>query len=222
MKFDEAINYIAHNLTPVSSEMAKPKNPEIERLVAQGLPYWKARAIVNKATGQKAAPEITPVKPVSDEPSYKELPDTLATKNKIAEILAADPEVSEQDVIDRITADKEEGEALNTDPELIKQEINKLRSGTGNGDAEATGAQEIDADLAAKEKAFAKIRARMAALNYKVGDAEKVLSKVSGKKLKSKKSRSGEEEPGEEDMPVDGDVEDFVKRNRERSTNAED
>ena len=221
MKFDEAVNYIAENLTPiVADEMAKPKNPEIERLVAQGLPYWKARAIVNKAGGKAATPDVVPVTPAADEPSYKELPDTLATKNKIAEILDADPEVSDEDVISRITADQEEGEALNTDPELIKQELAKLRAGASAGDTENTAAQDIDTNLAAKEKAFAKIRARMAALNYKVGDADKVLGKM-GKKVKSKKTSSKEEEPGEEE-PLGSDVDDYVKGIKNKDTNAED
>jgi len=55
MKFNEAVNYISENMLDV--EMAKPKNPEIEKLVAQGkgMPYWKARQMANKA-GAGAAP----------------------------------------------------------------------------------------------------------------------------------------------------------------------
>lgn len=218
MKFDEAVNYIAENLTPVIADEAG--NPEIKRLVAQGLPYWKARAIVNKAGGKPTVSDVVPVVPVADEPTYKELPDTLATKNKIAEILAADPEVSDEDVISRIVADQEQGEALNTDPVLIKQELTKLRSGTETGDIESSGAQEIDAKLASKERAIAKIRARMAALNYKVGDADKVLGKM-GKKVKTKKTPSKGEEPGEEDIP-DSDVDDYMKGLKGKDTNAED
>jgi hypothetical protein len=172
MKFDEAINYIAENLTPVASEMAKPKNPFIVQRAAelekQGLSpataYAYARKeFLNQKTGSGSSTSAVPaapaaadveIEPTSADPagvSFRELPDTLATKAKVAEIFAADPQVSDEDVVSRIAADAESGEILNTDADLIKQELSTLRSNTaGDEVAEPSAAELKKAELSAK------------------------------------------------------------------------
>jgi hypothetical protein len=157
MKFDAALQYIAENtmpvVEPVAAEMARPKNPEFEKWkqANPGVPTYKFYKMQRelKKGGQAAA------SPVSAEPagaSYKELPDTLATKTRIAEILNADPEVTDAEVIDRIMSDAEAGDILNTDPEVIKSEISAVRTGKSS----EQGIEEPDvealkkADLASK------------------------------------------------------------------------
>lgn len=202
MKFDEAINYIAENLTPVASEMAKPKNPFIVQRAAelekQGLSpataYAYARKEFLKQKGDGAAPAATAepaTASVTAEPAqaqastFKELPDTLATKSKIAEILTADPQVSDEDVIARIMADAEAGEILNTDADVIKQELSVLRSTPGGEEiAEPSAAELKKSELAAKYDRMRQALYRARGLKAKPG---------------RKSPTKDEPEPGEED-----------------------
>jgi len=181
MKFDDAINYIAENTLDL--EMAKPKNPEIEKLVAQGMPYWKARQMVNKGGAPKAA---TPTVP-STEPAgtkYKELPDTLRTKDAVATYLQHNPEASEDEIIAGIASQDSEETPLNLDPEVVKSAIADVR---GGGDVEA----EPDPEALRKQELAAKYdRVRQA------------LYKMHGFKSKGRPGRKAvSDEPEDEPEP---------------------
>lgn len=203
MKFDEAINYIAENLTPVASEMAKPKNPFIVQRAAelekQGLSPATAYAYARKEFLKQKDGSSAPTAPatttepatasVDAEPAqtstFKELPDTLATKSKIAEILTADPQVSDEDVIARIMADAEAGEILNTDADVIKQELSVLRSAPGGEEvAEPSAAELKKSELAGKYDRMRQALYRARGLKAKPG---------------RKSPAKDEPEPGEED-----------------------
>ena len=182
MKFDDAINYIAENT--LNLEMAKPKNPVIEKLVAQGMPYWKARQMVNKG-GASAAPQAAP----TTEPAgakYKELPDTLRTKDAVATYLQHNPEATPEEVMAAIGSQNSEETPLNLDPEVVKAAIADVQ--TGGGDE-----QEPDPEAL-----------RKAELAAKYDRVRQALYKMHGFKTKGRPGRKvtadePEEEPGEID-----------------------
>jgi len=190
MKFDDAINYIAEHTLDL--EMAKPKNPEIEKLVAQGIPYYKARNMVNaKKLGGATAPATAPV--AATEPAgvkYKELPDTLRTKEAVADMLQADPNLTPQEIMARLAADNSEETPYNLDPTVVKAAVADASMG---GDAELE--PQIDPAELKKAAGADAIRARMAARGIKLGDPSKI-AKLQGavKKLRSRGRKSSGEE----------------------------
>lgn len=222
MKFDEMINYIAENNLPaindgVVTDGRKPGD-RAAWLAAnpgkKGSDYyaWKRKqgANVPSAPAPVAAPMAAP------SGRYRDLPDTLAMKAKVAEIITADPEVSDEDVIARITSDAEAGEILNTDPDAIRQELAAVRSAGTSGKAELSMGSEEEQRLAR----HAAIRAAMARRGMKTGDPEKLLSKK-----KFVKRRSSGEEPGSEPdalAPDTGETDDVLGRKGPRSTDFED
>lgn len=221
MKFDEIINYIAENNLPVVNDSivndGRKPGDRAAWLKAnpgkKGSDYyaWKRK---QGASGMSAAP--APATGPSAAPvaasKYRDLPDTLAMKAKVAEIITADPEVSDEDVIARITADAEAGEILNTDPDAIRQELTAARSAGVSGKAELDMGSEEEQRLAR----HAAIRAAMARRGMKTGDPEKLLSKK-----KYAKRRGTEEEP-ETLTPDTGDTDDVIVRRGPRSIDSED
>ncbi|NBP70405.1 MAG: hypothetical protein EBU52_16935, partial [Cytophagia bacterium] len=172
---------------------------------------WKRK---QGASGMSAtsAPAAGPSAAPVAASKYRDLPDTLAMKAKVAEIITADPEVSDEDVIARITADAEAGEILNTDPDAIRQELTAARSAGVSGKAELDMGSEEEQRLAR----HAAIRAAMARRGMKTGDPEKLLSKK-----KYAKRRGTEEEP-ETLTPDTGDTDDVIVRRGPRSIDSED
>lgn len=116
MNFDKLANIISENITPTvvaSEEMegarGRAPNPEIEKLVAQGMPYWKARAMVKKGlAGAPATPAAAA--PVSS----KGLTAASAkTQAAVDDFVSANPEASVDDVIEHL-------KNLNAGPLAIK------------------------------------------------------------------------------------------------------
>jgi len=222
MKFDEIINYIAENNLPVVNDSivndGRKPGDRAAWLKAnpgkKGSDYyaWKRK---QGAAGMSAAPAPV-VEPSIAAPAaagkYRDLPDTLAMKAKVAEIITADPEVSDEDVISRITADAEAGEILNTDPDAIRQELVAARSAGASGKAELGMGSEEEQRLAR----HAAIRAAMARRGMKTGDPEKLLSRK-----KFAKRRGSEDEP-ETLTPDTGDTDDVMVRRGPRSIDSED
>jgi len=188
MKFDDAINYIAEHTLDL--EMAKPKNREIENLVAQGIPYYKARKIFN---AKKLGGTTTPAAAPAAEPAgvkYKELPDTLRTKEAVAGMLQADPNLTPQEIMARLAADNSEETPYNLDPTVVKAAVADASMG---GDTELE--PQIDPAELKKAAGADAIRARMAARGIKLGDPSKI-AKLQGavKKLRSRGRKSSGEE----------------------------
>lgn len=104
-------NIIASN-TLASEEMegkrGRAGNPEIEKLVAQGMPYWKARAMVRKGMSGDAPVAAAPVTsvPVVSKGDAK-------TQAAIDDFIAGNPEASTEDVIQHL-------DSLNAGPVGIK------------------------------------------------------------------------------------------------------
>jgi hypothetical protein len=126
MKFDEAINYIAE--TTLDMEMAKPQNPKIQALMAQGMPYWKARKLAGNEPAAAAQPSI-PAEPVTT--TYRDLPDTIRTKDAVATYMQHNPNATEQEVMAAIETQNSEETPLNLDPEVIKNAISDAQMFTG-------------------------------------------------------------------------------------------
>jgi hypothetical protein len=173
MKFDDAINYIAE--ATLDMEMAKPKNPEIEKLVAQGMPYYKARNIVNsRSAGNAPGVPTAPAARTAAEPAgikYKELPDTLRTKDAVATYLQHNPGATPEEVMSAIGSQNSEETPLNLDPEVVKSAI---------ADAQVGGGDEQEPDPEALRKAE---------LQSKYDRVRQALYKMHGFKAKGRPGR---------------------------------
>jgi len=193
MKFDDAINFIAESA--LEAEMAKPKNPAILKRAAelekQGLSPATAYAYARKefnagkvGTVAKAPAAASVAEPVGIK--YKELPDTLRTKEAVATYLQHNPEATPEEIMSAINAQDSEETPLNLDPEVIKTAIADVKAGE---DIE----QEPDSEALRKQELAAKYdRVRQA------------LYKMHGFKSKGRPGRKAvadepEEEPGEID-----------------------
>jgi len=156
MKFDEVINYIAENTTPVATEMARPKNLEFQKWKEEnpGVPTYKFFKMQRdkKAGVAPAVPEV-PVSSPAAAPAmtgkYKELPDTLRTKEAVADYMLHNPNASYEEVAAAIIPQSTEETPLNLDPEVITAAIAAASPGTGDI-AEPSAAELKKADLAAK------------------------------------------------------------------------
>lgn len=157
MKFDTAVNFIAENLTPVATEMARPVNPEFQKWKQEnpGVPVYKffkmQRDLKKGATAQPAtdtAAVASPEEPAGAQ-NYKELPDTLRTKEAIANYMAHNPGASYEEVLNAITPQSTEETPLNLDPDVVKSAM--AGAGSDAGDISEPSATELKkGDLAAK------------------------------------------------------------------------
>lgn len=190
MKFDEVINYIAENTTPVATEMARPKNLEFQKWKEEnpGVPTYKFFKMQRdkKAGVAPAVPEV-PVSSPAAAPAmsgkYKELPDTLRTKEAVADYMLHNPNASYEEVVAAITPQSTEETPLNLDPEVITAAIAAASPGTGDT-AEPSAVELKKADLAAKYDRMRQALYRARGLKAKPG---------------RKSPTKDEPEPGEED-----------------------
>ena len=174
MKFDEALNYIAEST--LDMEMAKPKNPAILAKAAEyekkGLSPATAYAYARKdfLAGKVSNKKVAAVEPaISSNPGvkYKELPDTLRTKDAVANYMQHNPGATEEEVLSVLTSQNSEEAPYNLDPEIVKTAMIDTQSG---GDE-----QEPDIDTIAQSEKAAKMARvkdallRMRGLKSKVG-----------------------------------------------------
>lgn len=174
MKFDEALNYIAEST--LDMEMAKPKNPAILAKAAEyekkGLSPATAYAYARKdfLAGKVSNKKVAAVEPaISSNPGvkYKELPDTLRTKDAVANYMQHNPGATEEEVLSVLTSQNSEEAPYNLDPEIVKTAMIDTQSG---GDV-----QEPDIDTIAQSEKAAKMARvkdallRMRGLKGKVG-----------------------------------------------------
>lgn len=238
MKFDQTLQRVAESLYELETEVNqdfqkwKAANPNLAATGSAYLHFKKGRTDSTYTGGQRgrpsksaAAADLTPAVPpaMTPEPGarYKELPDTLATKNKVEEMLNADPEVGLEEVMARVKADAANGEeTLNTEDEVI---INAYNAATQSR-AGASTAEEptLDPNMQKRLDRHAAIRAGMARRGMKPADPE-ALAKRLGKKIALRKTsdQPGTEEP---EIPL-GDIEDMktaLGRGGSRATDFED
>jgi hypothetical protein len=192
MKFDEALNYIAEST--LDMEMAKPKNPAILAKAAEyekkGLSPATAYAYARK---DFLAGNVSNKKTAASEPvinsnpgvKYKELPDTLRTKDAVANYMQHNPGATEEEVLSVLTSQNSEEAPYNLDPEIVKTAMTDTQSG---GDE-----QEPDIDTIAQSEKAAKMA--------RVKDA---LLRMRGLKGKTGRKPVIRDEPEEEPEELSG------------------
>lgn len=120
MKFNQLANTITENITPtiVASEEMEGKrgragNPEIEKLVAQGMPYWKARALVKKGmSGDAVATPVSTPDEITDEPELGDA-STQKTQAAVDDFVSVNPDATVEDVVTHL-------KGLNSGPLAVK------------------------------------------------------------------------------------------------------
>ena len=223
MKFNDLVSYITEHdalvAEPIVDEMAKPKNPwimaraaELEKTgVSPATAYMYARKEFNAKQSSGSTPVSAPavsapfVKPVagvsgtgytpgvSGTPKYRDLPDTIRTKEAVADFLQHNPGAGEQEIIDAISSMDSEETPYNLDPDTIKAAIADVQSIPSDVSEEEPGAVDLT-----RARRHAAIAAAMARRGMKVGDPAKVLSKIKPKSTVSFNPDADEED--EEDF----------------------
>lgn len=212
MNFNQLANTIVtENITPtiVASEEMEGKrgraaNPEIEKLVAQGLPYWKARALVKKGLASTAA--VTPAT-TETEPEEEPTGDVSVQKTQAAidDFVSGNPTATIEDVVAHL-------KGLNAGPLAVKfpyitnvKQVSKMLA-TATGDKETEEEPAFDPDAEKKAK-FAKLRAFMMMPKAKRDEYLARKAKIAKAKRVDKDEEQGEDEPtGKVDMrdePID-------------------
>lgn len=212
MNFNQLANTIVtENITPtiVASEEMEGKrgraaNPEIEKLVAQGLPYWKARALVKKGLASTAA--VTPAT-TETEPEEELTGDVSVQKTQAAidDFVSGNPTATIEDVVAHL-------KGLNAGPLAVKfpyitnvKQVSKMLA-TATGDKETEEEPAFDPDAEKKAK-FAKLRAFMMMPKAKRDEYLARKAKIAKAKRVDKDEEQGEDEPtGKVDMrdePID-------------------
>jgi hypothetical protein len=190
----------------MEGKRGRAPNPEIEKLVAQGMPYWKARALIKKGMSGAALPAAAA--PVADVPSAEpELGDASAQKTQAAidDYVSGNPGATLDDVVAHL-------KGLNSGPLAVKfpyitnpSRVNKMLAvATGGGETEEEPAFDPEAEKKAK---FAKLRAFMIMPKAKRDAYLARKAKVAKAKSTYKDDEGEEEEPtGKVDMrddPID-------------------
>lgn len=212
MNFNQLANTIVtENITPtiVASEEMEGKrgraaNPEIEKLVAQGLPYWKARALVKKglASTAAAAPATAETEPEEEPTGDVSVQKTQAA---IDDFVSGNPTATIEDVVVHL-------KGLNAGPLAVKfpyitnvKQVSKMLA-TATGDKETEEEPAFDPDAEKKAK-FAKLRAFMMMPKAKRDEYLARKAKIAKAKRVDKDEEQGEDEPtGKVDMrdePID-------------------
>lgn len=212
MNFNQLANTIVtENITPtiVASEEMEGKrgraaNPEIEKLVAQGLPYWKARALVKKGLASTAA--VAPAT-TETEPEEEPIGDVSVQKTQAAidDFVSGNPTATIEDVVAHL-------KGLNAGPLAVKfpyitnvKQVSKMLA-TATGDKETEEEPAFDPDAEKKAK-FAKLRAFMMMPKAKRDEYLARKAKIAKAKRVDKDEEQGEDEPtGKVDMrdePID-------------------
>ena len=210
MNFNKLANTLIENNDPtmangadaVSAEGARGRapNPEIAKLIAQGMPYWKARAMTKKglvgsipvAAADSPAMDNTPTDSIDNSASAQK------TQVAIDDFISGNPESTPEEIINHL-------KALNSGPLTLKTGYITSPKEVMNmiGVAKGLGATDIDTDFQpdskelSKQNAYANIAAAMARRGMKTGNAEEVLGKLA--KNKSKLTAKAPKEDDEED-----------------------
>lgn len=213
MNFNQLANAIVtENITPtiVASEEMEGKrgraaNPEIEKLVAQGLPYWKARALVKKGLTGSVASTAAKDEPV-EEPAVTGDVSAQKTQAAIDDFVSGTPNATVDDVVTHL-------KGLNAGPLAVKfpyitnpKQVGKMLAiATGDSTEEP---EELAFDPEAEKKAkFAKLRAFMMMPKAKRDEYLARKTKVAKAKRVDKDEDEGEEDTGSKidmrDEPVD-------------------
>lgn len=156
MKFDETLQFIAENTVPVAGPVVsekRPENPAFAKWKAEnpGVPTYKFYKMQRELKkGGKTPPVANLAAPATPADSFKELPDTLRTKEAVADFLQHNPGASFEEVMDAITPQSSEETPLNLDPEVVKSAIASTSGGVSSAEGEPDIESLKKADLASK------------------------------------------------------------------------
>lgn len=194
-------------------------NPEIEKLVKQGLPYWKARAMVRKGMASGAAP-VEPVAPsdVEGDVESEVLPartrGDAKTQAAIDDFIAGNPDATVEDVINHLN-ELEGGPVgirigYNTDPEAVKKMVDIAKGGEDVASAAEPAPEDIGADDDEVER-LTNLAMKLLAMP-KDQRAEFMKSQKSAPRKKTSAAAIVPDVPEDEDEgDVDPDVQEYVK-----------
>jgi len=208
---------MANDADAVSVEGARGRapNPEIAKLIAQGMPYWKARAMTKKgltgAANDLAAavdglePDTAPSGGIDNSASAQK------TQVAVDDFISSNPEATPEEVVNHL-------EALNSGPLTLKtgyvtspkEVMNMIGIAKGSGPVDVDADFQPDSKELAKQKAYANIAAAMARRGMKTGNAEEVLGKLTKDKVKLKTKSSKEDDDEDGEGEVDPHVSHYV------------
>jgi hypothetical protein len=165
MNFNKLANTIAENIDPsIANEetegaRGRAGNPEIAKLIAQGMPYWKARAMVKKgmSSGASDAPISTDKK---DDMDVAKSASELKTQAAIESFLSTNPDASVSDVVDHLKSLNDQGIDIKTSYITNASKIDKMVSSVKSMDVDSGSIDEpslSDLDSEKKNK-FDKLR----------------------------------------------------------------
>ena len=225
MNFNKLANTLFENNAPamandadaVSAEGARGRapNPEIAKLIAQGMPYWKARAMTKKGlTGSVTAPAAAVDSPVMDVAPTDDIDNSAsAQKTQVAidDFISGNPEATPEEVVSHL-------KALNSGPLTLKtgyitspkEVMNMIGIAKGSGPADVDADFQPDSKELSKQNAYAKIAAAMARRGMKTGNAEEVLGKLAKDKLKLKTKAPKEDDDEDGEGGIDPHVSHYV------------
>lgn len=207
MNFNKFANtIITEKITPavvtneeVEGKRGRAGNPEIEKLVAQGMPYWKARALVKKGlTGGSSEPEVVDIAKSIDvkSPEFSGGSSVSAAKTQAAvdDYIAVNPDAKIEDVVAHLKALNAGPLAIKnsyiTDPKLVTKMVDLATSDTKEEPEEFA----FDPDTERKDK-IAKLRAFLMMPKAKRDEFLARKSKIA----KAKDARSYRDDDEEED-----------------------
>ena len=166
MNFNKLANIIAEDNDPIMANDIMPEgargragNPEIAKLIAQGMPYWKARAMVKKgmSSGASDAPMSASKK---DDMDVAKSASELKTQAAIESFLSTNPDASVSDVVDHLKSLNDQGIDIKTSYITNASKIDKMVSSVKSMDVDSGSIDEpslSDLDSEKKDK-FDKLR----------------------------------------------------------------
>ncbi len=190
----------------MEGKRGRTANPEIEKLVAQGLPYWKARAMVRKGMSGGEAPVAgTTTEPATPSPSRG----NAKTQAAIDDFIAGNPDATTEDVIEHL-------KALNAGPLSIKVGYNTDPADVAQMLAIAKGE---DVPVSAEEPGSTDIGSaedpevdRLANLFMKLYTMPKDQRAEYMRKVKTAKTQKDVEDKFDDEEENDDDVDPYVSQ----------
>ena len=219
MNFNQLANKITESIssTIVASEemegaRGRAGNPEIEKLVAQGLPYWKARAMVKKGlTGDsEGKPEITSIEPKTS--TSDSSAERAKTQSAVDDYVNANPDTTLDGVIAHLKALNDTPLAIKTSYIVTPKVVASMLSTAKGEESEEIEDLEFDPEAEKKDK-FEKLR--------------KFLKMSKDERLKFLKRKDDEDDITDDDEDEDEDeidpyVSSYLSSMKKRRDDAED
>jgi hypothetical protein len=218
MNFNQLANVISENITSTivaSEEMegarGRAPNPEIEKLVSQGLPYWKARAMVRKGLTGAAEdkPVITSIVPKASTSGTSA--ERAKTQSAVDDYVSANPDATLDGVVAHLKALNDTPLGIKTSYIVAPKEVASMLSV-----AKGEESEEAEFDPEAEKKAkFERLR-KFLKLSRKERD------QFLKRKAKDISIKDTEEDEDEDEDEVDPYVRSYLSGMKKRRDDVED